>query len=97
MSETTGSGIVHGIDIVRIQFQGSRLGADCAKLAEQIIHMVEDVKELGSEFQMHLFANRKLLDQRRVPGLISRPFNDVASGIAKGTKHLVVRKRAGIE
>src|SRR6266849_1538253 len=52
-----------GIDVVRIKFQRRRLGTDRAKLPKQEVRVVEDVEEFPSEFEMHLLANRKLLDQ----------------------------------
>src|SRR6266436_12780 len=51
------------IDVIRIKFQRRRLGTDRAKLSKQEVRVVEDVEEFRSEFEMHLLANRKPLDQ----------------------------------
>src|SRR3981081_1117112 len=46
---------------------------------------------------MHLLADRKLLDQRGVPGLVSWALDDVASRIAECSLNGVVCKRTCIE
>jgi len=73
------------------------LGADGAKLSKQIVCVVEHIEEFRAEFEMFLFVDRKLFDQRGVPGLVSGAFDDVASGVAEGSKVRIVRKRAGVE
>ena len=59
--------------------------------------MVEDVEEFRSEFELHLLANRKLLDEGSVPGFVSRPLDDVAPAIPERSLNIVMRKRTGIE
>jgi hypothetical protein len=46
---------------------------------------------------VHLLANRELLDQRHVPGLIARSLDDVACGISECALYKVVREGAGVE
>src|SRR4029077_155519 len=86
-----------GIDVIRIKLQGRRLGTDRAKLSKQEVRVVEDIEEFRPEFEMHLLANRKLLDQRSIPSLVARALDDVPSGVAERSENIVIGKGAGVE
>ena len=81
--------------LAKLQWSGLR--ADRAELSEQIIYMIENVEEFRAEFEFLLFADGELLHHSSVPGLVSRTFDDVASGVAKGSEVRVVGKSAGVE
>ena len=59
--------------------------------------MVEQIKEFRSELQVHLLVDGKLFHQRHVPSLVSRAFNNISSGISKGSCDQVVREGASVK
>src|ERR1700683_4423628 len=79
------------------EFERGRFGADGAKLAKQVIHVVQHIEKFRAELETLVLADRKLLDQRGVPLFISRALDDVASGVAECSEDGVVREGAGVE
>ena len=59
--------------------------------------MVEQVKEFRPEFEAHLLTNRELFYQRSVPGLVSRPADDIAACVAECSLDGVVLERTRVE
>src|ERR1700683_2713795 len=79
------------------KLEWSGLCADRAKLSKQIIYMIQHIEELRAEFEFLLFADGELFHRRGIPRLVSRTLDNIASGVAKGSKVRVVGKSAGIE
>src|SRR5262249_44753123 len=97
VAERARRGVLRGVYVIGIELQWCGLGTDRAKLAKQEIRVVEHVEEFRPEFDAHPLADRKLLDQRSVPGLVSRSTDDVAASIAKSPLDGVVLERTGVE
>ena len=66
-------------------------------IRERLVRMVPDVEKFRAELKMHLFANRKLLDERQVPVMQSGAPDNVSSRVSESALLGVGDKSAGVE